>query len=170
MSKQKTKEISQQQLKELLHYCPDTGRFTWLVHANHNGALIGDTAGHIAANGYCQITVKRYSSTAHRLAFIYMLGRLPIKEVDHLNGVRDDNRWANLRDVSSTMNGRNKCLRSDNNMGIHGVYWREVPQRWEVQINSSYAGRYATLLDACCARKSLEIQYGYSTNHGRVAA
>jgi hypothetical protein len=59
---------------------------------------------------------------AHRLAFLYMTGEWPPNEVDHLNGIRDDNRWANLRLATVSLNRQNQRRpRRDNTTGYLGV-------------------------------------------------
>lgn len=86
--------INQSQLKEMLHYNPETGLFVWIVSNKRNG--IGDIAGCSDANGYITIGVEGKKYSAHRLAYLYMEGVLPDNYVRHINRFRDDNRWCNL--------------------------------------------------------------------------
>ncbi|MCK9994454.1 MAG: hypothetical protein Dbin4_02974, partial [Alphaproteobacteria bacterium] len=102
----KMAELTQSRLKELLHYDPDTGVFTRRVQTSSN-ARVGDVAGCLHPEGYrhIQIDGKRYA--AHRLAWLYMTGEWPTNQLDHLNGVRDDNRWGNLREATHGQNQQN---------------------------------------------------------------
>lgn len=99
--------ITQKELKEILHYDPETGIWTWLV-SNSKRVRVGDKAGYLCThNGYWRIKIngKRYRS--NRLAFLYMTGKWP-NVADHENRIRNDNRWKNLRDLDSSGNNKNK--------------------------------------------------------------
>lgn len=97
--------LTQQELKKQLHYDPLTGIFTRLVSTSPN-VKIGDVAGQ-KYEGYIRIQVLRDRRMAHCLAWLYMTGEWPKDEIDHKNGVRDDNRWDNLRDGNKSLNQQN---------------------------------------------------------------
>jgi len=97
--------LTQDVLKELLEYDPLTGVFTRKV-VTSNSVRIGDVAGNAHIGGYWEISILNKKYLAHRLAFLYMTGAFPDKFVDHINMVRSDNRWCNLRKAS---NGENMC-------------------------------------------------------------
>lgn len=106
---------------------------------------------------------------AHRAAFMIMEGRFPTM-IDHINGVRTDNRWRNLREVTFTENLRNVARRHDNRTGITGVkLTRSGKYSASIYGNSEpvLLGTHDTIFEAACARKSAEIRYGYHANHGR---
>jgi hypothetical protein len=100
------------ELREILQYDPEMGTWKWLVDI---GYVIkpGDPAGCINAQGYVVITYagKKYQSA--RLAHLYMVGELPPHEMDHINRVRADDRWINLRPAThcENMNNRRKLAR-----------------------------------------------------------
>lgn len=96
--------FSQQELKENLYYDPDTGFFTW--KNNTIKAKKGDIAGRLV-HGYIKIGFKRKEIPAHRLAWFYMYGEWPKNVVDHINGIKTDNRICNLRDVTIRQNNQN---------------------------------------------------------------
>lgn len=104
---------------EGLSYNPETGIFTWEEHRFIN--LIGQRAGRKNINGYRQIAFKSKRYYEHRLAFIFMVGRWPVEDTDHMNHIRDDNRWSNLREASRTQNNYNLSL-THNKLGLKGVY------------------------------------------------
>lgn len=163
--------LTQERLKELLHYCPDMGVFTWIVDRTSR-ARKGWVAGCKISNGYIIIRIDSVNYYAHRLAFLYVDGEHPKDHTDHINGVRVDNRWANLRSVSLAENNRNQKRRKDNTSGISGVGRRAGNPRWKAHISINnrlvHLGTFSDFFEACCARKSAENKNGYHPNHGRV--
>ncbi len=91
-------EITQAELVENLSYDPDSGVFRRKI-SNTRAVKAGDIAGSQNGKGYLTMMVCGRVYKAHRLAFLYMTGSFPPEEVDHINGIRDDNRWACLRAV-----------------------------------------------------------------------
>ena len=122
--------VSRERLAQLLAYEPVTGLFKWRV--NRGRARAGYVAGCLASHGYWFIRVDGRLYTGHRLAWLYVHGSFPHDELDHVNGVRSDNRLANLRPASSRQNKGNTKLRSDNTSGYKGVV-RSL-SGWEAQI------------------------------------
>ncbi len=102
----KKPQLTQERLKQLFRYDPETGLFTRLVSTN-NRVKVGDVAGNSRADGYIKIRVDFDMHYAHRLAWLYMTGEWPAMKIDHVNGDKSDNRWSNLRDVSTTVNSQN---------------------------------------------------------------
>ena len=98
---------TQERLKELFNYNPDTGLFIRLVTTSF-GNYPGDIAGYESPDGYVQICVDYKLCRAHRLAWLYMTGNWPTKQIDHINRIKNDNRFVNLRDVSNKENSQNK--------------------------------------------------------------
>lgn len=131
--------LTAERLREALHYDHETGVFTWRSRTS-NRVKIGDIAGAIDLNGYRLIGVDGRLYKAHRLAWLYVYGRWPVKQIDHINGVRDDNRFANLREATSGENHQNITRRSDNTSGFIGVTWHRQNMKWMAQIRVD--GRY----------------------------
>ena len=113
--------LTQEAIKAFLRYDPESGDFTRL---NKNGQWTPCNGVH-KATGYRVIGIKHVPHLAHRLAFLYMTGEWPKDQVDHINGVRTDNRWVNLRDVTDGVNKQNRQGPQVNNqVGRLGVsYW-----------------------------------------------
>ncbi|AXC41892.1 putative homing endonuclease [Salmonella phage falkor] len=124
--------ITQELLKELFEYNPDTGDFIRKVSKGR--AKAGTIAGSPDKDGYIFIGINRKRYAAHRLAFLYMEGYIP-DLVHHLNNIRKDNRWCNLKDATSQENNRNKVAQS--NSGYLGVSWKKDRQQWRVQARNS---------------------------------
>lgn len=111
--------ITQEELKKVLNYNPDDGVFTWKISPKKN-INIGDIAGYLF-KGYIILTINSIRYRAHRLAFLYMDGVVPPKEVDHIDLNRSNNKWNNLRLATVSENQRNVSLRKDNKFGYKGV-------------------------------------------------
>jgi hypothetical protein len=141
--------LTHQRLKELLHYNQETGVFTRLVQTTNN-VEVGSIAGSYETDQrYIRITVDNKSYKAHRLAFLYMTEDWPLDEVDHINGLRDDNRWVNLRAATKTQNMRNVTTqRKNNTSGYKGVSWYEPNKKWAAKIRVNkrllHLGYFAT--------------------------
>jgi len=165
--------ITQEQLKELLHYCPETGVWTWLVDRKR-GVKQGDQAGSImmkpCGEKYRRIKVLQCTHKAHRLAFLYMTGVMPEDEVDHQDGNGLNNRWLNLRSVTHADNAKNHRLRRNNSSGAAGVCWHIRSGKWQATITvnarKKALGYFRNKEEAIAARKSAEIEFGYHKNHG----
>jgi hypothetical protein len=113
--------LTAQRVRELLHYNPETGEFTWLVSRGNQFSKPGMKAGFKDTYGHLGIEIdgKRYLS--HRLAWLYVFGKWPDHQIDHINRMRDDNRLENLRDVSGIVNANNKGNYRNNTTGFKGV-------------------------------------------------
>lgn len=99
--------ITYWRLKEVLHYNPETGIFIWLKTLS-NRTKVGYNAGTHKNNGYMRIDIDGYFYYAHRLAFLYMTGEWPKNEIDHIDNIRDNNKWENLREVTRSQNNKNR--------------------------------------------------------------
>lgn len=125
--------ISAERLRELLHYEPSTGVFTRLMTSG--GRKAGTVAqGNLSDQGYWMISVCSKQYRAHRLAWLYVHGVWP-EQIDHINGVKSDNRIANLRCVSRSVNLQNqRRAQSSNRTGLLGVSLRQGENKWQAQI------------------------------------
>jgi hypothetical protein len=125
--------VTQDELKQILFYCAITGHFTWLVSTARR-IKIGDRAGTPNEKGYIIIQINGKLYRAHRLAWLYVHGYLPTKQIDHKNGIKDDNRIDNLREATNSENHQNKGKRKDNTSGFTGVTFHKPTGKWLAQI------------------------------------
>lgn len=165
-------ELTQDRLKELFKYDPETGHFTRIKAVK--GYRTSDSLGHLSEKGYLMICIDDRDYRAHRLAFLYMEGKWPKDQVDHLNRVRNDNRWCNLRDVTNLENSKNSSIQSNNRSGHAGVCWDKSRGKWVAEIRCKIKGRkrlgrFDELGDAVAARKAAEVEFGFSEGHGSPA-
>jgi len=110
--------LTQERLKEVVHYDPETGLFTRKkdVGKYKKGEIVGYTNG----RGWLRFKIDYKHYKLHRLAFLYMTGKLP-EEVDHINGVKWDNRWCNLREATRSLNAANIKTKGNSKTGYQGV-------------------------------------------------
>lgn len=144
--------VSHQRLLELLSYDPETGIFVWLK-TNTNIVPAGTTASiGLNADGYRFLKIDKKSYSQGRLAWFYVHGKWPIGVIDHMNGVRSDNRLSNLRDVSISYNTHNsKKVHRNNKLGILGVNKRPTG-RYQASITvgkkKKFLGTFETAHEA----------------------
>lgn len=157
--------LTQERLKELLHYNPDTGIFTW-IDLKTKRRKLNPVAG-FSDKGYIRIDIGKDKYRAHRLAWLYVYGEWPKKDIDHINHIRSDNRIENLRDVTAQQNHNNRSATKRSKSGVNGVSfegkWRARIYVDKKQVN---LGVFYDLFEAICVRKSAENRYGYHKNHG----
>lgn len=148
-------EPTRTRLVELLDYSPETGVFFWKKRTGRCSA--GKPGGTVTKWGYVRIRIDGRPYAAHRLAFLWMTGSIP-PEVDHINGDRADNRWANLRPATNQQNKWNRVVQSRSRTGVKGVCGR-TDGRFEVRIRrdgtNKYIGSYRTLAEAKSAYDTL---------------
>lgn len=134
--------LTASRLRELLHYDPETGVFTWRVR--WGSACPGDIAARIhipgdRKRGYGYIAVDGVRYSANRLAWLYMTGKWPSMMVDHADGDPGNDRFTNLREATATQNLMNMRIRRDNTSGFKGVNFHGEKGRWRAYIQ--HAGR-----------------------------
>lgn len=122
--------ITQSHLVSLVHYDPITGGFTRLK----TGKKI---PGWPNKNGYLMMQINNRDYLMHRLAWLYTHGRWPSKFIDHVNMVRHDNSFSNLREANHSENACNQPVRCNNKAGLKGVCWNKRNQAWRAQISKN---------------------------------
>jgi len=124
-------DVTQSILKELFTYDQDDGHF--YLRKNRSSWPVGKRVGSLK-NGYIAIQVGARKQYAHRMVWLYVHGALPVDQIDHINGVRTDNRLVNLREATTTQNLFNSRMRKDNISGYRGVSWCSITNQWRAQI------------------------------------
>ncbi|MBX3579886.1 MAG: HNH endonuclease [Rhizobiaceae bacterium] len=135
--------LTAERLRELLSYDPTTGVFVWRVRRGPIAA--GSVAGTPDGIGYIQIRIDRKHYRAQRLAWLYVTGEMPPHQVDHVNGERSDNRWANLRKATNAQNSANQRLKRCNTSGFKGVCWHAGGRAWMARIRANGKSHYLGL-------------------------
>lgn len=156
--------ISHDELKELLNYDPQIGQLVWRVRRNSFRGKVapGAVAGCIGTHGYRLIRVAGLLRHAHQWVWYWHTGEWPdrAKDIDHINGVRDDNRIENLRLASRSQNMFNQGLRRDNPSGVTGVRFDPRRDKWFAVIKADkeryWLGYYSSFEAAVAARKGAE--------------
>lgn len=136
-----------EQLSNTLDYNPDTGEIRFIS----NGKLAGWNK-----DGY--IRIGKHQIYAHRIAYYKMTGEWP-NEIDHINKIRSDNRWVNLRNCSHTENTRNIDTKKNNRTGVLHVHING--SGYDVRVGKFFR-RYTRSFEEACtlAREAREKYYG----------
>ena len=136
---------SDELIKNVLSYSPETGVLTWLRPAS-NRVKPGAVAGSETSYGYLSVRVNRKAYQAHRVAWYLAHGAWPTGDVDHINGDRKDNRLENLRDVPRAINAQNlRCAKRTSTTGVLGVVC--VNERWIARITVGRKEKYLGSFD-----------------------
>jgi len=149
-------------LNEHLNYNTETGVLTYKT-----GRRAGKQVSNTDAHGYKIVVFGKERYKGHRIAYYLGTGVEP-EYIDHINGVRDDNRLVNIRSVSKGENQKNNKIRKDNLSGTVGVQLIEKSGKWRAVLNTKHIGMYDSKMDAQEARALAQLDAGYHDNHGRV--
>lgn len=138
-----------------ISYDPVTGIFTAKVSAGRRKA--GDVLGYVKADGYRLVQFNGKWKYAHRLAWFFMTGEWPKAEIDHINGARDDNRFANLREATRSQNMMNSAKR--------GVCFHKRQGKWtaSIRVNGkrTHIGTFASEAAALAAYdRTAKVMHG----------
>lgn len=130
----KTKELACERLKFYLHYNLETGVFTNLRDRSRM-AKAGQIAGTAHKDGYVTIKINCVSHLAHRLVWLYIYGKFPLRLLDHINGIRNDNRLANLREATDEQNLQNQKVGRGKYSKYLGVSFNLRQKKWVAYIS-----------------------------------
>lgn len=165
-------------LRQILEYNAESGILTWRRNPERSALWNGRYAGKPALNyiddqGYKIGKVAGSGNVkAHRVIWKIVTGQ-EAETVDHINHVRTDNRFCNLRSVSARENARNCGPRIENlQSGVMGVYWYGPRSQWVAKLYDGnrllHLGYFDEVTEAAIVRKAAEIAHGFHPNHGRA--
>jgi hypothetical protein len=161
--------MTQSELKNILTYDPGSGKLFWKQDII-NGSKKGEEAGTLTSKGYIHITIDQKQYKAHRLVWLYITGDFPKNQIDHVNQIKTDNRFENLREVTNKVNHRNTPLQKNNKSGVHGVGFHKATKKWRacIKVNGQliHLGLFSEKDSAIEARKRAEEKYQFHKNHG----
>jgi hypothetical protein len=173
-----TRPISANLVRQLLHYTPDDGKLVWLPRSPElfderkksaefcSRAFNAQFAGREAftstgVHGYRIGSIFNHDYLAHRIIWLLVHGEMPREQIDHINGKRDDNRLANLREATAAENSRNRNPRLGFSSRFTGVSWNKDSLKWEAYIcpggKKVKLGYFASEIDAARAYDSAAI-------------
>lgn len=164
-------EIDISLLQSVLRCDPNSGLLFW---REARGLRRAGKQAFTAINGRGYLHGKLFGRMfrAHRVVWALAYGEWPNGEIDHINGIKTDNRIFNLRSVSKVDNMRNRVLSRNNSSGAVGVHWHSRDQRWVARIGLGNAGvhlgNFINFDDALAARQAAEARHGFHENHGRL--
>jgi hypothetical protein len=142
MSTNKEFSLTQEELKSLSEYNPDTGVFQ--ARQQRGTIRVGDIMGSVQVNGYRAASINSRKFYEHRLAWLYTYGYFPSGEqpfIDHVDGDRTNNRISNLRLCSNINNTQNIKMKPTNTSGFKGVTWHKKAKKWMVCIRNGELGK-----------------------------
>ncbi len=126
-------ELTADEVRKLLRYDQETGKLFWLVRSAIHVSP-GDEAGYVEPNGYISVSIRKRAYKSHRLIWLMVTGDWPAACIDHINGVRADNRLVNLRQATKAQNNTNSMTPKTNTSGYKGVTWNKYSGKFLAQI------------------------------------
>jgi hypothetical protein len=136
---------------QYFHYDPKTGQLTWAV-SRSNQIQAGTPINTISTSGYIVVQLLGKFLYCHRIAMIMAgIDLKPTDCVDHINGVRTDNRIVNLRIATNSQNAQNSKLRKHNQSGLKGAKLLQngrYGSRIILNKKEYWLGTYATAQEA----------------------
>ena len=143
------------------------GSLIWRIRddmaARWNSRWAGTVAGTVNAYGYRQVSLENKLYRAHHIVWSIHHRSWPLKEIDHINGVRDDNRISNLRVASGSENASNRGVQSNNTSGHIGVSWCGRKGMWRSVVESRgvfhHVGYFETKVDAAAAYREASLKH-----------
>ena len=147
--------------EQLLRYNPATGQLTWRQNNGKGSkAQPGKPAGYVL-RGYNHVYLENRAWRATHLIWQIVKRRRPIMEIDHINGIKNDDRWVNLRECTRTNNMRNQPVHKNNKLGIKGVNERcgKFQARIRVDKKLLYLGTFDTAAQAAAAYQAAAAKY-----------
>jgi len=185
--------LTQEIVRELLDYNPETGILTWKQRGRHwftkdqywkrwntryAGKQAAKSINRRPGDGYSirklQVLWKNY--TAHKIIWLWMTGEFPKDQVDHIDRDGTNNKWSNLREADSFGNAKNRSKLRSNTSGVTGVNWHSSSNRWHARVSVDgfrhTLGFFAEddLASAAKAVEDFRLNHGFAEDHGKEYA
>ena len=127
-------KLTQDLVRHLFEYDASRGVLIRKVQCGKRGK-IGTIAGSKTQKGYFSVQIDGKPYFVHRVIFLYVRGRNPEEVIDHINGIKGDNRIENLREITQSENNHNRRQPSvSNKSGYLGVCWSKAVKKWHAKI------------------------------------
>ena len=161
--------LTKKELDYLFLYDEISGKLLNRINRSSN-SKVGEEAG-FYVDGYRVVEIAGKPYKVHRIIWCMVTGSWPKEQIDHINGIKNDNRLINLREVSAKENSYNRAKGTRNTSGTVGVYLHKETGRWRAMIRVDqkliHLGLFKTKAAAIAARIEGERKYGFHKNHGR---
>ena len=156
------KPLTQDLLREYLRYC-ESGHLVWNKRPwSKSTAKVGDKVGSLETNGYIRCQIFKNRKLEHQLVFLFFNGYIP-KYIDHINGIRDDNRIENLREADKQSNAFNRKSHKNSTSKYKGVSWCKRDKNWQVSYciggKRIYIGKFNCEIEAAKAYDNTVREY-----------
>lgn len=161
--------ITAELVRSLFIYDPKTGVFINRINRGTR-AKSGKKTGKIKPHGYVTLCIDGKEYYAHRIAWLYMTGQWPTKDIDHKDRSKTNNSWENLREATGTQNNANSSIRSNNTTGVKGVIYIASKNKYRAKIKHNYKwkhlGYFNTIQEAAAAYTTAAKLFfsGYASN------
>lgn len=164
-------DLTQEHVRSILDYNPETGIFIWkwrsYLRPCLNSRYYNTVAGSVGKNGREFISIDNKKYYSHRLAWLYMTGAWPTKEIDHEDLNSLNNKWENLREATSSENAYNRKNQINNTSGHKGISFDKKNNKWRARI---YVSKKCIHLGRFISREDAIIAYEGAMNlHGEFA-
>jgi hypothetical protein len=167
MSQKHDHALDATEARRLFDYDWVTGEMTWAVRTK--GAVLGARAGCPQTDGYLQVTVRQRRHVVHRVVWLWWYGQWPQQFIDHINLDKGDNRIANLRDVTRSMNQQNqRTVGRTSISGLIGAHYVKRLGRYSSSISvdkrTTHLGFFDTAEEAhaCYLEAKARIHPGWA--------
>lgn len=171
-------DLSYDFVSSILDYFPESGKIYWkprtpdmfegknrspehccsIWNAKNSGKQI------TYKNNYNYILARIYGNAyqVSRIAWLLFYKEWPCDEIDHINGIRSDNRILNLRIANRSQQGFNRSIQKNNSVGLKGVSWCKIKNKWRsrttIKRKEIFLGYFNTPEEAYAAYKKAAIQ------------
>lgn len=164
-------QITQQLLKEYLNYNEVTGVLTWIKKPSKSTVVNTRAGSLVSSTGYRSISLFGRSYPEHHIIWCWYYGKFPKLQIDHQDQVRDNNRIANLREVTQVENARNRSRRQNTKVNEAGIWFCRRRKRYiaEITMNQKkvFQQSFEDVEDAIRARRAKLKELGFHANHGK---